>query len=126
MPQQTTKIEVNSKIVLAFVPLHFFMSFKKRNFCFSYVCAIPAACCWGCSFACLAFDHIWCLTPTIKYYKISYYPLMRLYALFLQCLCVPFFEAMSLIFSKVGLYKNEGPPEYKSRMDEFESIMAKI
>ena len=98
----------------------------KGIFAFSYLCAIPAACCWGCNFACLAFEHIWCLTPSIKYCKISYYPLMRLYSFAIQCLCVPFFEAVALVFSKVGIYRSDEPPQYKSRQEEFATIMARI
>ena len=108
-------------------------SFIKSYLClthllliFSYLCAIPAACCWGCNLACLAFEHIWCLTPSIKYCKINLYPLMRLYSFAIQCLCVPFFEAVALVFSKVGIHKVEQPPEYKSRHDEFEVMMTQI
>jgi len=30
------------------------------------ICGIPIATCWGCYFACVAFCHIWCVTPQIR------------------------------------------------------------
>ena len=91
-----------------------------------YLCALPAACFWGCNFAILAFEHIWCITPFIKYFKISYYPIMRLYSFAIQCICVPFFEAFALVFSKVGLYKSDEPPKYTDRQDELAALMSRI
>merc|ERR1711976_253762 len=31
------------------------------------LCGLPVAMCWGCQFGCLAFDHIWCSTPWLRY-----------------------------------------------------------
>ena len=30
------------------------------------ILGLPAACCWGCTFACISFTHIWCCVPGMK------------------------------------------------------------
>jgi hypothetical protein len=35
------------------------------------LCGIPIASCWGCYFACVAFYHIWEITPSIKALEIE-------------------------------------------------------
>ncbi|KAF5279680.1 hypothetical protein FQA39_LY18247 [Lamprigera yunnana] len=47
---------------------------KSKTCCYvflSVLCAPIIACCLGCTFACLAFEHIWCLTPCLRIWKVS-------------------------------------------------------
>merc|ERR1712226_122122 len=53
-------------------------SYKCFNMCktlcyiiLTVLCGIPHAICWGCTFACLAFRHIWQVMPCIRCYSIQ-------------------------------------------------------
>jgi len=71
--------------------------------CLTVVCAIPLAFCWGISFACLAFQHIWQCTPYIKYCVINMMCVRKLVVACLEGFCAPICETCGLFFSKIAV-----------------------
>ncbi|XP_061178773.1 caveolin-3-like [Saccostrea echinata] len=69
----------------------------------SVVCALPLSVCWGISFACLTFEHIWCSVPTMKMFKISIQPFVFMWGTLLRLLFEPFCTSLSLIFSNIRI-----------------------
>ncbi|XP_017772876.1 PREDICTED: caveolin-3-like [Nicrophorus vespilloides] len=76
----------------------------SRNCCYIFMSVIIAPCaalCLGCSFACLAFKHIWCWNPCLRVWKIN----CSMFKLYLtscsQATIVPLAEAIGHCCSSI-------------------------
>jgi len=67
----------------------------------TYICALPMALWWGCTFACISFAHIWHITPCFKVVQINLGCAQRFFSLFINCFMAPCIETQALIFSKI-------------------------
>ncbi|CAD5115325.1 DgyrCDS4308 [Dimorphilus gyrociliatus] len=65
----------------------------------STICGIPMAIYWGCLFSCIAFCHIWEITPMFKLFEINVSCYKRFYGLLIHCCLDPICEAVGLCFS---------------------------
>jgi len=73
--------------------------------------AIPAAVCWGLSFACLSFCHIWCCVPCIKSCNIKMLCLQKVYAAIMGAFIAPLFDAIGRCLSHIRVTSIKGPDE---------------
>jgi len=72
-----------------------------KNLCYiimTTICGIPLAMCWGCYFACIAFEHIWQITPCIKAWEINLSICARVYSICVNAFCGPCCEGCAKIF----------------------------
>ncbi|XP_064631972.1 caveolin-3-like [Lineus longissimus] len=67
------------------------------------ICALPLALCWGCSFACLAFEHIWQFAPCLKTLNINIGFFQKILTIFVKCCLDPLCESCGLMFSKIAV-----------------------
>ncbi|KAL3852820.1 hypothetical protein ACJMK2_016435 [Sinanodonta woodiana] len=75
-----------------------------KNLCYKILttcCGICIAFCWGCDFACTAFDHIWFLTPCMREFSICVGVWQKSFGTIINCCCVPICEACGMCFSKI-------------------------
>merc|ERR1711893_411317 len=63
------------------------------------ICGIPVATCWGCYFACVAFQHIWCITPAIMDLRIECAINKKIMAVICGTCVEPACESCGSIFS---------------------------
>lgn len=89
----------------------------SRHWCYticSFICAVPAACIWGITFACLAFCHIWYVVPFLKAFLIELKCIGRVFALCIQTFCDPIYSSIALMFSKIRVVfiRSSGEHEY--------------
>eukprot|EP00178_Gracilaria_changii_P008074 TRINITY_DN2495_c0_g1_i1.p1 TRINITY_DN2495_c0_g1~~TRINITY_DN2495_c0_g1_i1.p1 ORF type:complete len:138 (-),score=5.17 TRINITY_DN2495_c0_g1_i1:112-525(-) len=63
------------------------------------ICGIPIASCWGCFFACVAFQHIWDVTPSIKACAINCAITKKLYTICLDACLDPICTSCGKLFS---------------------------
>ncbi|CAH1783690.1 unnamed protein product [Owenia fusiformis] len=73
-----------------------------KNLCYkilTFICALPLALCWGCSFACISFSHIWQVTPCYKVLDINCGCIRKFWGLCVNCAIGPCCEACSLFFA---------------------------
>ena len=64
----------------------------------STLCGIPIAMCWGCYFACIAFQHIWEITPCIRAWEINLSVFKRCYGMIVHACMDPCCEACGNLF----------------------------
>ncbi len=84
-----------------------------RNLCYkilTYLCGICIALYWGCTFACLAFEAIWCCTPSIRALHICLHPIKKIYAITLGAFLAPMMETLGLLFSRIHVTNSTGEP----------------
>ena len=62
------------------------------------ICGIPLAMCWGCYFACIAFEHIWEITPCIRAWEINLQGLKKCFSVIVHACLDPYCEATSGLF----------------------------
>merc|ERR1711893_579646 len=53
------------------------------------LCGIPIASCWGCYFACIAFQHIWDITPSFRAIAIQCGIIRKFLTLCTESICEP-------------------------------------
>jgi hypothetical protein len=63
------------------------------------ICGIPIASCWGCYFACVAFYHIWEITPSIRALEIECAMQRKLLKVLTGTCLEPCCESCGTIFS---------------------------
>ena len=59
----------------------------SKNLCYkilTFLCGICAAFYWGCLFAVLSFEIIWCYGPFLRYLNILLFPVKRLFQIYLS------------------------------------------
>ena len=49
----------------------------------TFLCGIFAALYWGCTFGCLSFNIIWCVTPQMRYLHIILHPVKKILSIIL-------------------------------------------
>ena len=69
--------------------------------CLTVFCGCFIALFWGCQFACVMFEHIWCYTPRLRLLAINCDCLQKLWGTTLQCLLAPVCETFGLCFSNI-------------------------
>ena len=79
----------------------FTMTFKFCYLILTFVCGLPAAFCWGCEFACLAFQHIWCWTPYLSFFTINCELIRKILTMYLNGCLTPCCESCGTFFSKI-------------------------
>jgi len=67
----------------------------------STICGLCLALCWGCVFACVAFEHIWCITPCVKCFDLNCDCARRFWKSIVDCCCGPLCETYGLMFSRI-------------------------
>merc|ERR1711893_94459 len=81
-------------------------SYKCFNFCKALcyliattLCGIPMAICWGCYFACVAFCHIWQITPSIRALDINCSIYKRMATIYVGACAQPCCESCGTMFN---------------------------
>ena len=75
-----------------------------KSCCYKFltaICGICIALYWGCCFACLAFEHIWCVTPSLSAFRVECGAWRKYYSICMDCFCAPCCETMGLCFSNI-------------------------
>ncbi|XP_074646619.1 caveolin-1-like [Tubulanus polymorphus] len=67
----------------------------------STICGLPLAFCWGCTFACTIFAHIWIVTPCFKFFYLNLDCTRKYISTCIHCIYDPIFESCALCFSKI-------------------------
>ncbi|XP_052250471.1 LOW QUALITY PROTEIN: caveolin-1-like [Dreissena polymorpha] len=70
------------------------------------LCGICIALAWGCNFALVAFDHVWCYTPCIRDFSICVGCFQKVYGTIIMCAAGPVCEACGMMFSKIKVQKS--------------------
>ncbi|XP_076357552.1 caveolin-1-like [Tachypleus tridentatus] len=82
-----------------------------KNCCYKFLtilCAFPIALAVGCSFAILSFQHIWCIGPALRHFRINCH-IIRLYVRTCLDSCLaPCCTDMGLFFSRIRIAKGPG------------------
>ncbi len=89
-----------------------------KNCCYTvltFICALPAALCWGCQFACITFNQIWCVTPFVRCFNMLFVCLARIYSTVVHCYCDPINESMALIFTQIFHHQLPNSEPYRSK-----------
>ena len=77
-----------------------------KNCCYKFmtlICGIPLAMMWGCEFAMITFQHVWCITPCMRAYMINCGCYQKFWGTCLQCAVQPCCEAVGYIFSNIKM-----------------------
>ncbi|KAL8623140.1 hypothetical protein ACOMHN_063360 [Nucella lapillus] len=72
-----------------------------KNACYmlnTLCCGMCVAMYWGCEFAGIAFQHVWCITPYFKVLELNCLCTQKLYGICVHCLLDPCCEAFGLLF----------------------------
>ncbi|XP_065302752.1 uncharacterized protein [Dermacentor albipictus] len=75
-----------------------------KNICYralSLLCAVPLALIVGISFACLSFQHIWCIGPAIRHCRVNCHVVRQYMRIILESCCAPCFYEMGLVLSRI-------------------------
>merc|ERR1711893_292914 len=77
-----------------------FNLWKTLCYCIATLfCGIPTAMCWGCTFACIAFEHIWDITPNLAVCRIQCGVLRKMFQIAFSVCLDPGCESCGKIFS---------------------------
>ncbi|XP_002738351.1 caveolin-3-like [Saccoglossus kowalevskii] len=82
----------------------FKMFICSKDMCYkilSYLCAVPAAICWGCNFACVSFSHVYAITPCLKAYVMNIGACKMIYGATVRMCCDPCYEACGRMLSDI-------------------------
>ncbi|XP_054711078.1 caveolin-3-like [Uloborus diversus] len=69
--------------------------------CLSLVCGIPIALIVGCSFACITFQHVWCIAPALRQFTINCHAVKQFLRTALDACIGPCCTTLGLIFSRI-------------------------
>ncbi|KAL3852809.1 hypothetical protein ACJMK2_016424 [Sinanodonta woodiana] len=72
-----------------------------KNFCYklsTLCCGICIAAEWGCEFACIAFNHIWFITPCLRVCEVNCGVMKKLYGFVIGCCLDPCCDSCGKIF----------------------------
>ncbi|XP_078371141.1 caveolin-1-like [Oculina patagonica] len=75
-----------------------------KNCCYlflSFLCGGPLAFCFGCYFACLGFEYIWCVMPCTRAWLIEVECIGKIFGYCIKSFCDPCFESIGRMFSKI-------------------------
>ncbi|KAK3101858.1 hypothetical protein FSP39_006842 [Pinctada imbricata] len=76
----------------------------SKNCCYklmTLLCGICIALEWGCTFAEIAFQHVWCHTPCLRVFTINALCFQKFYGTCMNCCLAPVCETCGLCFSKI-------------------------
>lgn len=79
-----------------------------KNLCYKLLttlCGICIALFWGCDFAMLAFNHVWCATPCMRDFAIGIGCMTKFVRAWLDCCCAPVCESCGALFSRMRLQR---------------------
>ncbi|OWF35034.1 Caveolin-1 [Mizuhopecten yessoensis] len=79
-----------------------------KNCCYKFMstlCGICIALYWGCEFAMITFQMVWCCTPSLKVHTIMLGICQRFFGSCIQCCLAPLCETMGLCFSNITITK---------------------
>ncbi|XP_045164731.2 caveolin-3-like isoform X1 [Mercenaria mercenaria] len=68
-------------------------------------CGICIAMSWGCQFAGIAFNHVWCITPSLTKCQIDCIVFRKCYFMCIDCCVGPVCEACGLMLSRIKITK---------------------
>ncbi|OWF35038.1 Caveolin-1 [Mizuhopecten yessoensis] len=74
----------------------------------TFLCGMCIALSWGCEFACIAFDQIWCVTPTLRIFSIYCGSCQKFFSIVINCCMAPVCETCGLFFSRISVNHGEG------------------
>lgn len=75
-----------------------------KNCCYKFLttlCGIFIALYWGCEFAIITFQHIWCFTPLLRCLSIIMGCCQKFYSSIVSCCLAPLCETCGLCFSQI-------------------------
>lgn len=75
-----------------------------KNLCYktmTILCGLFLALFWGCEFALITFQQVWCVTPSLRVFGICMGCLQKFFGTFTSCCLAPIFETCGLICSNI-------------------------
>ncbi|XP_015906246.1 caveolin-3-like [Parasteatoda tepidariorum] len=78
----------------------------SKNCCYrtlSLVCALPIALIVGCSFACITFQHVWCIAPALRQFNINCHAVRMFLRTALDACLGPCCTTLGLVLSKIRI-----------------------
>ncbi|GFT64317.1 caveolin-1 [Nephila pilipes] len=78
----------------------------SKNCCYktlTLICALPIAFISGCTFACLSFQHIWCVSPALRQCRINCYMVRQYLTSVLDSCLGPCCSEMGLCLSRIRI-----------------------
>ncbi|KAF0305171.1 Caveolin-1 [Amphibalanus amphitrite] len=85
----------------------------------SFILGPLLACCLGCQFACLAFQHIWCNTPCLRQCKINCNFVRAVNRVCMQATLAPCFDVCGMMFQRIRVRHGPLPSEDPKEEDLF-------
>ncbi|XP_046745744.1 caveolin-3-like isoform X1 [Diprion similis] len=92
----------------------------SRGCCYVFLSVLVAplaALCLGCTFACLAFEHIWCIAPCLRVWKITCAATRNFCTATVQAVVRPCTESVGYLFHNVRIM-NQRLPDGPDRKDD--------
>ncbi|XP_053982514.1 caveolin-3-like [Hylaeus volcanicus] len=84
----------------------------SRGCCYVLLSVLVApllALCLGFTFACLAFQHIWCLAPCLRVWKITCAATRNFLTALTQAIVRPFMDSIGYLFHNIRVYNQQLP-----------------
>ncbi|XP_011423457.2 caveolin-3-like [Crassostrea angulata] len=85
------------------------MCFKGGKACcytiLTGLCGIFIGLYWGCEFACISFEQIWCTTPMLRVFGVYLGCLQKFFGTCVSCCLAPICETCGLLFSNISVKK---------------------
>ncbi|XP_048767745.2 caveolin-1-like [Ostrea edulis] len=78
----------------------------SKNCCYrmmTTLCGLFIALYWGCEFAFITFEQVWCTTPCLRVFSVYLGCYQKLFGTFIACFLTPICETCGLIFSKISI-----------------------
>ncbi|XP_011501456.1 PREDICTED: caveolin-3-like [Ceratosolen solmsi marchali] len=79
------------------------------------------ALCLGLTFACLAFEHVWCIVPCLRVWRITCSSFRNFWTVLVQSVVLPFTEALGYFFHNVRVFSQK-PPDAQERKDDIHIV----
>ncbi|XP_060595771.1 caveolin-1-like [Ruditapes philippinarum] len=79
-----------------------------KNLCYkilTFLCGLCIALEWGCCFAGITFQNVWCCTPFLRAFSICMGCAQKFFGSCLSCCVVPVCESCGALFSKIKITK---------------------
>ncbi|XP_067136903.1 caveolin-3-like [Centruroides vittatus] len=73
--------------------------------CLSVCCALPISFFVAISFACVTFQHVWCLGPAVKHFRIACHVVRQYVVACLEACIAPCCGVMGLLFSRIAIFQ---------------------
>ncbi|KAJ9579214.1 hypothetical protein L9F63_024678, partial [Diploptera punctata] len=93
----------------------------SRNCCYIFMTLLLgpiAALCLGCTFACLAFEHIWCIAPCLRVHKITCAATRNFLQACTHAVVIPCTEALGFFWSKINVKVQRVPEVTAGNKDD--------